>query len=360
METDQAIRAGVERLASNAFGRPLRIAGWQRLNSQTRVAVARVTLTDGAGRCTSVVAKHRTGNGPPNPDFAEELVNYRYLMGLRDRFDRFPRLLGAAPDLFVLEDLGPDRHVFPDVDAVVAAIAQTFAELHAATAGGEAGHEAVRAAAGLHDPDPRPRSAARTLEAFRAGCAILADHASILLGAPADTVTGMAEAALEDLGDPGPFRAFAHDDMADRRQCVVVAGRVLLVDFEAAKHTHALIDLAKPLIGKAERDTAAGVFTHNHPHLPASLAPAYRRAREAADGLRVSDAVWERQLGSALIAQTFLTVQRFHELSGQRFSASLAASLKSVLTQLSRHRPDSPAHRDLLALLDRLRERIAV
>jgi hypothetical protein len=89
---------------------------------------------------------------------------------------------------------------------------------------------------------------------------------------------------------------------------VVRDGCLLLLDWENAKHAHALRDLAKVLVGKFERSLDTGEMIRVCPKMEPGLADLYRRELARAGGPDVDDAAWGEALGGALLYNTVVQV----------------------------------------------------
>lgn len=363
---DAEVCGEVEALASTAFGRTVSVQGWAKLNGRPdSIRVARVGICDPAGRAVSVVAKYRPRRGPAILDgdarnFDEETFAYRFLMTFREEFPFFPRLLGLGDGLILLEDLGPDTYVFPSEEAVNTALARLFSRLHRVTADREAAYDDARHRWGYPpaDEDRRPFGPRGSVGAFTVGCRELLRWSGILQPASTATLVEMVREAERTIRDPGPFRAFVHDDLSNRRQSVVRDGEFHLLDFEYSKYFHALTDLAKLMIGKIERRIVGRQYVHMHPSVSHGMAAAYRQAWRDAGGPTVADAVWERHLAAALTFQAMVAIAQIHGVINQGFAATVPATIRSVLQRLILQLRPITAGRPLADVLEPLQARI--
>ncbi|PST83931.1 hypothetical protein C7T94_04090 [Pedobacter yulinensis] len=354
----------VAQLVAHAFGPGWRISGWTKLNHKTEVRVLRLGLAGPPGAETKSVilkcaARYPVSGRYPS-DFLEEQLNYQYLSRLRPGFERFPASLAQHQGLLLMEDLGPDTYGFNSLEEIVDALVGTLHNLHDSSYGTEQLYLELRAAAGLGD-DERRYSAMGCARMFQKGCDQLSEFFT-LLGLRQEQLLNrsLAEAGRLILS-PGPFWSFVHDDLADRRQSVVLNGTIKLLDFEHGKFFHRLIDLAKLLMGKIERDNDKKAMIYHHPNVPTGIGEVYytRWAQSAAAPGRSE---FTHHFAAANIFQTMLIIGRLSELQGAEVLYSTAGNLKMILPRLVHHlEQGAPGHfQELKALLVMFCSRIMI
>jgi hypothetical protein len=341
------------------FGEGWRVDEQLALNSRDDVRVQRLHLRNGTAQ-RAVILKHRLCLADADLHFIAECAHYVFFESLGDAFSLRPKFFGRQEDVFLLEDLGVDQYQFKNDTEIVAALAETFAQLHAATAGREEQYNAIRASFGLPDGRNDQRRYGETgcrREAVR-GANFFLDRIGVLHLGFEDALRDQLFRAIELICNPqSPFRTFVHDDLADRRQSITIDGRVHLIDFELSKYFHAFIDLAKLLIGKVEMDHDRGGMRLNHPHLPNQLSLAYR-ARRAALGTSWSDDQWNENFGAAMIVQALMTIQRMNTEGGFALLHTMTATLKAILARLEYTLGGNPAYVELLGMLGGVQGRI--
>jgi hypothetical protein len=292
------------------------------------------------------------------PDFLEEKVNYQYLQQLRPSFNRFPSIYGSSETMLLMEDLGPDTYVFKSPDSILNALAGTMCNLHTASRDSKSLYESLRLQADL-GADIRRYSPEGCARIFRLGCTKLLEFFSFvgLQEKP------LLEQFLLQAGDlvltPGPFWSFVHDDLADRRQSVIIEGTVVLLDFEHGKFFHSLIDLSKLLVGKVEWDHSKNAMIYHHPNIPTELASVYYDHWQQT-GNAPSRKVFQKHVDAANIFQTMLLVGRLSELPGTEVFYSMAGTIKMILPRLCYHLKDSKHFSELPVLLHKFCARIMV
>lgn len=156
----------------------------------------------------------------------------------------------------------------------------------------------MRVEAGLGGPsqDRRKYGTPGVRRLFGAGVALCLGTEGLTLrqmGAMAEGFDAV-EAAMDD---PGPYRSLIHDDLLNASQTVDIGDTLFLVDFEQAKVGHALLDFAKPMIGKFEVDETRRVWGRQCPGFPLELPTRYRELPEAT--ITLPDRYWH--LGAVLI-----------------------------------------------------------
>lgn len=306
-----------EDVLSDVFGGRVRLRPVEVLTSRIS-AVWRVALEGPPGTPETAVVKHVVspdygdpfGAGAPR-DFQEEAAAYAFLDGLdAPPFrDRARRLAWVPAGALVLEDLGEGDRSLPPA-RVGDLLAVAFARLHAATMGRGDAHRRAREDFGI-DPDasdPRYDGVVAAARRFARGVETLAGWCEALGVARGDEAAALLREVEAHVLRPGPFHALLHDDLAAARQCVVRGGRVLLLDWENAKHAHALRDIAKILVGKFERRLDNGEMRWVCPEMEPGLAARYRRELARAGGPDADDAAWGEALCGAVLFNTVVQV----------------------------------------------------
>lgn len=347
-------------LIAEAFGEGWWVEEQQTLNSRDDVRVLRLQLRkDTAQR--GVILKHRLCAPGEDYHFIVECANYVFLDALGDAFPLRPKFLGLENNLLLIEDLGVDKYNFQNDTEIVVALAEIFAQLHAATAGKEKAYDAVRARFGLPDgpADRRRYGETGSRQEAERGAGFFIDRISFLgLGFEA-ALREQLQRAIEIVCDPQSiFRTFVHDDLADRRQSITIDGRIHLIDFELSKYFHGLMDLAKLLIGKIEMDHTQGGMRHNHPGLPTHLPQVYRTRRATIDHTTWSDEEWNENIGAAMIMQALIAIERMRAEGGLAMLHTMTATLKSILQRLRLVLEGNPAYASFSQMLAQVQVRI--
>lgn len=358
-----ALKNEAAQLVSTFFGKDWKITDWVKLNHKMEIHVMRLTLhAGGSDEIKTAVLKffdpemYPKGFSPP--DFQEEKVNYQYLQQLKSSFSRFPAFYGYGEHMILIEDLGPDTYTFDSLDSIINALAETLYSLHRASQNTRNIYEQVRKEAGL-GVDTRRYSFDGCTRIFQQGCSrVLEFFSSIGL-----QEKPQLESFLLQVRDlvliPGPFWSFVHDDLADRRQSVVIDGKIILLDFEHGKFFHSLIDLSKLLIGKVERDNITKAMIYHHAHVPTEMGQVYYNKWINA-GNAPSHADFQLNFDAANIFQTMLVIGRLSERQETEMSYSLAGNIKMIVSRLIYHLRNSLYFSELAVLLDKLCSRIMV
>lgn len=302
----------VSSMASEYLGKPLEYVKMLRLNSREKVHVCRVWFNDLEGNELTYIAKFLNEEIiDPERDrfelanFAEEIRNYKFLMTLRDKYDRFPLLCAHNTKIFILEDLGPRDYHFDNNDELFDAIAECFVQLHTTTKGKKQFYEDFIPSTQAVE-DKRVFSGDMQLKIFQMGRDIVADYLGILTPHDTQAFVHETEQVVQHIFNPGVFEAFIHDDLADGRQSVVLDGVIHLLDFEHGKFGHSLMDLATIMIGKMERDLDIDKLTYYNILLPAKLTKIYRDKLERITKQGIDDDRWNEHLASCMIFQAFI------------------------------------------------------
>lgn len=306
------LRRDIELLWRQAVGRRGELADYEPLTHDDCIHVARVRLACSANDPSTVIVKHvrpdrypvRTTEDMP-PAFAEEQFIYRFLADLDPCFARCPRVLAAAPGIMLLSDLGEHRRDAP-AEAIMPRMAETLADLHTRTVDAYPLYTRLRRSASLGE-DRRMYSLGEYASLFQFGGQLIEDYCREL-GMMTPDCDAILRDVRETILDPGPFRAFIHDDLAARRQFFLVDDRCFLIDFEMGKYAHILLDVCKPLVGKFDCKRGTNYFFLNHLNFPVTFADCYRESLAAVGGIAPSDDVWDHALSSALIFTTVVNL----------------------------------------------------
>ncbi|WP_328865432.1 hypothetical protein [Streptomyces sp. NBC_00304] len=330
----------VQRLLTERCSAPVTVGGWQPLEPW---AVARFRV-EGAGAARTAIAKWvRPGTGRTarreswRP--AAECAALRFLA--EDVETRLaPRVIAFDPaaGLLVLEDLAPrvalDTLLARDGAAAHAerltAFARALGRLGAVTAGRADAYRSRRAALG-----PVDREAADTQP--------FADHrqegvrwATVLGVPPGVRVSAELTRADAVLSEPGPFLALSNGDAEANNLLVHASGRAdaRLIDFEAARFTHALADavcLYVPGPGwLSVGDPVASGLAGRHRHALAQGVP------QAED-----DRLFGFGLAAACLSWALIRLRRFPALDararGDESRSQLVATLEAAARTASNH-----------------------
>jgi hypothetical protein len=255
-ESESSWRSIAEPLVRGVWGSETSLGTAEALGGSDRSFVHRVDLTsDDADAPQTVVVKqaHPYKDQVYDPDSKDShpafglLNDWAGLAYLDEQAPSgpWPRFYGGdrASGTIVLEDLGSARqidHVLQGEDSqeaedVLMAFVQALAEMHCATAGSTDRYHEIRSALG-----PRVvRDHVRRIRTF--------EDALTEQGITAPGLSLELERCAEALANPGPFLAYTHGDPCPDN-CLVLDGKVWLLDFEWAEVRHALIDGVFPWI----------------------------------------------------------------------------------------------------------------
>ena len=305
------LQQDIETMLRDVVKCDVRIVACQPLTYRNSVRVSRLRVVTPSKDVKTVIVKHIPASHYPishseplPPVHSEEQFAYQFLSTVRQNFNRLPQLLAYRPGIFMLEDLGTGTIKEYAQETVMESLATTLATLHTATAPRYLQYQHLRQQAGL-DSDRRMYSAQEQNDLFDIGIGLLYKYCNIL-GIDIAPCQPIFEQVRDEIANPGPFRAFIHDDLAAARQIVIVDDECYLIDFEMAKYGHMLMDICKPLIGKFDRKGKTDYFVLNHLDFPITFATCYRQKLEVIAGLHFPNTVWDQALSSTLIFSTFV------------------------------------------------------
>ena len=245
--------------------------------------------------------------------FEQERSCYQFLSTLENDFKLCPKLIKASPELLLLEDLGPDRFDYDSDEAVMLSIATTFAKLHSASQGKYQHYQQLREKRGIADTGARQYSNQQCRWFFQSGSDLIATVATQLSLATDEFTKQMAQ-VQHAIDNPGEFQALVHGDILNRRQSVSIDGAFYLLDFEQARYTHALIDIATTLVGKFDLRRATQRYFLNHPEFTIDFAESYRQILQTEHNISYSQQQWQQALASALIYVSLINIAALMEI----------------------------------------------
>lgn len=300
--------SGLGSLVRSLYGATCEVAAYDKLTERV-ASVARLRLAGGGPNLA--VAKHLSRPISSakeliedDPEFANEVLCYRFLKDVGLDGAIAPTLLGFdLSGVLLLQDLGDAAAQTPrGFDYLVPALGRTLAQLHGDTCGRVEEYLLLRRAMGLGDlqDDWRKYGIPGSRRLFHAGaalCLACEQRYQRDIGALARELAEV-EAMITA---PGDYLTLVHDDLANARQTYDTGARLYLLDFEQAKFSHALLDFAKPMIGKFEVDDRTNVTSWQCPAFPLALAAHYRDVLRTDFGRTYPDSGWTRNLAAALI-----------------------------------------------------------
>lgn len=248
-------RSVAQSILTDAWGTDVRLGDETPLGGSDRSDVHRVTVTDGpSGHPGTVVVKEAGTfrNKVYDPDSPEGPA-----FGLLNDWAGLAFVNEVAPDgdwpafyggdrptgIVCLEDLGAARQIdhilrgddAAEAEAALFAYVAALAALNGTTAGQTDRYEAIRTELG-------PRRSGRRGGRVGEFESLMASH-GLMSDALRDELAGLERVLV----DPGPFLVYTHGDSCPDN-CLVIDGRVFLLDFEWGRVQHALADGAYPWI----------------------------------------------------------------------------------------------------------------
>ena len=347
-ETIKTANAGrrdeLDALAKRVFGRNTLISHVEKISERGAI-VARLRLKNAS--VPNVIAKYtrepvRVGKTVDRDkvEFVEEQLAHRFMATLSGGEKCKPDLLYAAPEgIILLEDLGPDaRKSRQNYGFLIPRLAEAIAHLHAAGRGQYEKYCEMRLLAGLGTPMEDRRRYGKPAYRFlyRAGMDFVLTRfevSALRYNKSAIEAELMEVARLID--NPGPFLTFIHDDLGNARQTFEVDDKLLLLDFEYSKYSHALLDFAKPIMGKFEISLKSGVYAWTGSNFSLELIDHYRKFNEAVYGIRIEPPVWQAAVTAAMTYAALTLVGRLCHLERDRnLRGTVKQNIQAILRNL--------------------------
>lgn len=249
------------------------------------------------------------GTAVSNQFFAAECVALQFLSqcGLEEGMK--PMLYAAdIRGTLIMEDLGRRNYdSLPRYDELIDLLMRALVRLHARAGRHLSRYEELWGQAGFgpHVKDRRDCCMPRQISEARNAMG------RFLKDCPKHATTEQVEAELRDVIDmvskPGIFLTLIHDDICHGRQTFRRGNEILLLDFEHSHPGHALMDLARLLLGKMELRTAAIPIQQIwvQAEFPLAAVDAYRRLMAEEEGQTFRDEDWRRHLAACLVFGAF-------------------------------------------------------
>ncbi len=348
---DTAIDATEERrheldaLIKQHFGQNSAIARIEKLSERAAV-VARLHLNNAP--VPSVIAKFTRGAIQPSQpidankiEFAEEQLAHRFLATLHTPEKYKPDLLNTAPQgIILLQDLGPEGHnTKRTYDYLIPRLAEAIAHLHNPSRNQFENYCTLREEAGLGRPDDdRRRYGKPAYQAlYQLGTEfILTRYETTTFRYYKSAVATELQQVDHLISNPGPFLAFIHDDLGNARQTFEVGDKLYLLDFEYSKYSHALLDFAKPLMGKFEINLETGAYGWTGPHFPLALIDHYRQYTETTLGVEYENHNWQEATAAAMTYAALTLIGRLCRLEPNRnLRGTVKQNIQAILKHLS-------------------------
>jgi hypothetical protein len=359
---EAALHEGISDLLHSLWGNDTRIESYDLL-SRRSASVARVRLSgpEPALAPATVVVKHVAAEDFPlaeparsNPEFAEEQLAQRFLREIGLEGGLKPALLAwDRRGITILEDLGERNYTRPRTyEELIPLLSDALARLHAGSSDRFDTYLRMRHEAGLGEvsDDTRRYGAVAQARRFEKGRAFVLEQRPSgrrALEAEIDSVRSQID-------EPGSFRAFIHDDLANARQTFEVGDSLYLLDFEYSRYSHCLLDLCKPMIGKFEINLDTNTYVWTCPNFPLELASTYRRHLDNSYGWRFSDHLWEEGLSVALIYTALTLIGRLVELEPEvLLFGSIQQNINGILFRLAGLLQSKTVHPEFQAFISR-------
>lgn len=318
------------------------VTGLEKLNNGHDVLVYRVILMSDDGIESSVIVK---GVSPDCVDekraegeakFNLEKANYLFLDS-QCGFDRYPKILAFEETVFIVEDLGKDAHDYPSEMLMQEEVAKTLTQLHLSTRNKHFSYQQLTLPILQNTACEIQYGETQCSEFFNQGKQYLlarlnSERREVQLQCDLQKVQQAIESIAEDSAEvttdakkekAESYLGLIHCDSHSRRQSVHLAeGKMCLLDFEQARYSHVLLDVAILLLGKFDWDRQASVYFLNNPFYSKTFISVYKRCREAAAGAS-STLSWNDEMDAALIYVCIMNIGILNYLS-QSFPSVLS------------------------------------
>lgn len=251
-----------------------------RLNGAGPIVVQRGTDANGQ----SWILKWITREAPATrvAEFHYETQVMQFLQRHCPHFGAWPAPVLIQAQQRVMPDLGRSSYVSPS--SYPLSLAHTMAALHRASQGQQAAFYRS-----VVDTGQQRKFSLSQCDYFVAtGSALLRDIFAQLPETSASSLHRCVSSARQTIAAPGPLAALVHHDLAAARQWIVKPNGCFLLDFELAKYTHVLLDLARLQLGSWDKKrnshkpnthtSKRPEYHYQKPLLPPQFVPTYQNA----------------------------------------------------------------------------------
>jgi len=362
---NNVLPAKIQAQLSKILEQNIQVISCEPLNSGDNIWVDRIVVTDSRENFTSLIVKYINPNLniknekiEIKAEYIEEQFNYIFLSKIRDSFPFFPELIGYKENLMILEDLGKSEYSEPPDLYSLKNIATVLAKLHSATANQYSLFKKTREEVNLDDIDRRLYCKDYYNFLFARGARQINWYCD-LLNIKRQNYEKLINEIQDNINNPEVFHAFIHHDLVSKRQFIYVKNKVYLIDFEHGEYSHALLDIAKILVGSIEWKRKEQVYIINHPNVTKEIIDMYRIEYSKYRQIEFDDTVWKMNLSSALIHSTLSVLGELFELpSNFKPETSIEANIKLLINRLMYLLEGNDYHQDLKETIKNLDSRI--
>lgn len=248
-----------------------------------------------------------------NPFFVAECIANQFLSEIGAEPGLKPMIYAAdTRGIMLMEDLGRENYAtMPTYASLCDPLARSLARLHARAQRHLDRYRALVDRSGLSAPGMDRRDCIQAVQHAEAARAVdYLTRSAAQDGIDPDPLRAELAEAIALIAAPGPFETLIHDDLAHGRQTFLRDGTLLLIDFEHAQIGHALIDLARVVLGKMEAEMVSSERRQIwiSANFPLILADRYRAILAREFDLRFDDEVWRSHLAAALVFGTLQVI----------------------------------------------------
>lgn len=309
---------------SHTWEKPVIIKGSE-LIARRISCTSRLLLEKGDRIPGSAIVKHIPIEDYPGQAWNLELQHesdlYQFLDSLHPTFQRKAKYYGSSQKGYlILEDLGKSSFIWSQEKASKA-LAKSFAELHATTWGKEEDWKNFQQKTGWKKEHLENKENSKTffLKCFGRGIQQILKDISPEETSRIKKMQQEAEQIFSTIQDGGKWTALVHHDLLNHRQCIPQGEDLYLIDFENMIFAHALLDLAKSIVGKFEynlevpREYQDYLFYMN-PQFPQEIIQDYRYFLEFNHSLVFEEEEFQEEMETALLFSGIALFGEFLEL----------------------------------------------
>lgn len=353
----------VIKMISSLLEENITVVQSEKLNTQLGIDVYRIHCTNVLNQKRTFIYKEFIPSGIPNEDFLRyklrtEMLNYSFLMGIREQFSRFPKLYDydLNSNAFLLEDLGSEPFYFNG--EYLKELLDTMALMQVSSKYKKDEYLNLNTSNKFIEENLVYQEQNQIVATLAQD--IIADYLKTMFNIDPTSFTNLTKKVIQDVHHSGDYESFIHYDFVDGRQSAMKDGKVMLLDFEMGRFSHSLLEIAVLLMGKIEVNVDINKRHYTHKNISNEIIEAYRLKTEKLSKRPIVKDEWNHEMGNCLIYHTLSLIKQ-REIGLQKVQMfSFLSDLKIIINRLLYCLEPINSHNELKEFFQKISEKIMI